>query len=76
MQDRRPEASLLMHLDWHPRTQINHETINRLLKCIDDPSARSPNRFFYEMRLGIKWMVVSKNIVDVGETISLDAQSL
>ena len=32
--------------------------------------------FFLEMRLGIKWMVVSKDIVDVGEIISLDAQSL
>ena len=39
--------------------------------------ARDPQTgFFKEMRLGIKWMVVSKDIVDVGETISLDAQSL
>ena len=43
MQDRRPEASLLMHLDWHPRTQINHETINRLLKCIDDNRIKQTN---------------------------------
>ena len=38
------------------------------IQGLNDPSARSPNRFFNEMRLGIKWMVVSKDIVDVGET--------
>ena len=31
--------------------------------------ARDPQTgFFNEMRLGIKWMAVSKDIVDVGET--------
>ena len=35
-------------------------------KSLNDPSARSPNRFFIEIRLSRKWTAVSKDIVDVG----------
>ena len=40
------------------------------------PSARSPNRFFYEITLGMKWMAVTKEMKDTDGQILLDAQSL
>ena len=43
---------------------------------LNDPSARSPNRFFYEITLGMKWMVVTKEMIDADGQILLDAQSL
>ena len=41
----------------------------------NDPSTRSPNRFCIEMRLGIKWMVVTIEMVDAGGRNSLEAIS-
>ena len=42
----------------------------------NDPSARSPNRFFIEMRLGMKWLVATNDMKDAGGQNSLDAQLL
>jgi hypothetical protein len=42
----------------------------------NDPSARSPNGFFIEMRLGMKWLVTTNDMKDAGDQNPLDAQSL
>ena len=41
---------------------------------ICDPSARSPNRFFIEMRLGMKWLVATNDMKDAGGRNPLAAQ--
>ena len=41
-----------------------------------DSSTRSPNRFFFEITFGVKWMVVTKEMIDADGQILLDAQSL
>ena len=34
----------------------------------NDPSARSPNRFFIQMKLGIKWTAATKDMEDSGRS--------
>ena len=39
-------------------------------------SARSPNRFFIDMRLSMQWLVATNDMKDTGGQNPLDAQSL
>ncbi len=56
---------IFIHEPSHSRRQMLHHQHRRRIGSLN-LRARSPNRFFIEIRLSMKWTVVSKDIVDVG----------
>ena len=52
---------------WHLATQI----------LTHDPSAISPNKLaYYDIKMDIKWMVVTKQLIDADDAILTDAHSI
>ena len=43
---------------------------------VNDPSARSPNRFFNRISFSMKWVAVTREMTDADGQILLDAHSL
>ena len=62
--------------DWTLRVPHGGSPPHLESDVINDPSARSPNRFFIEMRLNMNLLVATNDMKDAGGQNPLDAQSL